>query len=319
MTTALAVQDSQDYSREKVELIKRTICSGATDDELALFLYTAKRTGLDPLARQIHAVKRWNAAAGREVMAIQTAIDGYRLIADRTGKLAGISDPVYDTESSAFPGKATVVVGKMVDGMVQEFTASARWSEYVQNKKDGTPNSMWARMPYLMLGKCAEALALRKAFPVDLSGVYTEEEMGQAWNEAPAKTIIGTASLPQEEGQGKARPAEPQIQRKSQKNAAPTQQELPAQQAEPAPAKLTAEQREEAWKSTNGHDPDEHISVKQGGLLFVIKGKLKLSDDDLHDTMRDCFGVDHYNTIKKADFAKLLDTIDPDKLHHNDK
>jgi phage recombination protein Bet len=159
----------QGFTRDKIELIKRTIAVGATDDELQLFLYTAKKTGLDPLARQIYAIKR----AGK--MTIQTGIDGYRLIADRTRQLAGISDYVFDSEEAKFPNKATVTVYKIIDGLVREFTASARWSEYSQGN-----SPMWQKMPYLMLGKCAEALALRKAFPADLSGVYTTEEMGQA-------------------------------------------------------------------------------------------------------------------------------------------
>jgi phage recombination protein Bet len=159
----------QGFTRDKIELIKRTIAVGASDDELQLFLYTAKKTGLDPLARQIYAIKR----AGK--MTIQTGIDGYRLIADRTRQLAGISDYVFDSEEGKFPKKATVTVSKIIDGLVRDFTASARWDEYSQQS-----SPMWNKMPYLMLGKCAEALALRKAFPADLSGVYTTEEMSQA-------------------------------------------------------------------------------------------------------------------------------------------
>lgn len=178
MGSSLAIISESDFSREKVELIKRTICVGGTDDELALFLYTCKRTGLDPLARQIYAVKR----AGK--MAIQTGIDGYRLIADRTGNLAGISDYLFDSEEGKTPGKATVTVKKLLEGgTIADFTATARWGEYCA----GGP--MWTKMPYLMLGKCAEALALRKAFPADLSGVYTTEEMAQADNEQQGAAV----------------------------------------------------------------------------------------------------------------------------------
>jgi phage recombination protein Bet len=166
--------------REKIELIKATVAKGTTDEELRLFLYTAQRTGLDPLTRQIHAIKRYNRKENREVMTIQTGIDGYRVVAERTGKLAGSDDPIYDSESGLHPGKASVTVYKMIDGQRCPFTASARWSEYVQTFPDGKPMGLWVKMPYLMLGKCAEALALRKAFPADLSGVYTFEEMSQA-------------------------------------------------------------------------------------------------------------------------------------------
>ena len=204
-----AITSGETYSDEKIALIKQTVAVGATDLELQLFLYTAKRTGLDPLTRQIYAIKRWNSQAGKETMTIQTGIDGYRLIADRTNKLAGIADAVFDTEADAHPGKATVTVTKMIDGVKCEFTASARWSEYVQTKKDGNPTAMWVKMPYLMLGKCAEALALRKAFPADLSGVYTFEEMSQADTEpkeaaAAAGELISGIIRSQEEDKNSA-------------------------------------------------------------------------------------------------------------------
>jgi phage recombination protein Bet len=155
------------WTQEQVELIKNTVAKGATDDELKLFLYTARRTGLDPLTKQIHFVKR----GGQ--MTIQTGIDGYRAIAERTGELAGITDPLYEVEGDK-PIKAIVKVYRSKNGMMAEFAASARFTEYVAY------GPLWQKMPYLMLGKCAEALALRKAFPNDLSGLYTNEEMAQA-------------------------------------------------------------------------------------------------------------------------------------------
>jgi phage recombination protein Bet len=169
-------------SRDQIDLIKATVARGATDDELKLFLYTANRTQLDPLTKQIHFIKRrvWNARTQQhdEVGTIQTGIDGYRVVASRNG-LAGIEDAVFDDETASHPSKATVTVYRMVAGTRVPFTASARWSEYAQIK-DGQPIAMWKKMPYLMLAKVAEALALRKAFPNDLSGVYTNEEMAQA-------------------------------------------------------------------------------------------------------------------------------------------
>lgn len=159
------------YTEQQLELIKSTVAKGATNDELKLFLYTASRTGLDPLTKQIHFVKR----GGQ--MTIQTGIDGYRAIAERKGDLAGIDDAVYDSEDKQHPNKASVTVYRMVNGDRVPFTASARWSEYAPT---GAQAFMWTKMPYLMLAKCAEALALRKAFPNDLSGLYTNEEMQQA-------------------------------------------------------------------------------------------------------------------------------------------
>jgi len=178
----LAVRETRemDMPREKVELLKQTVARGVSDLELQLFLHACKRTGLDPFMRQIHAVKRWSAREQREVMVIQTGIDGYRLIADRTGCYAGCSDAEYELNEEGYPGLARVTVTKIVNGLPRNFTASARWKEYCQLGKDGKPTPMWQRMPFFMLGKCAEALALRKAFPAELSGVYTHEEMMQA-------------------------------------------------------------------------------------------------------------------------------------------
>lgn len=173
------------WTNEQVELIKRTIAVGATNDELQLFLYQAKRTGLDPLSRQIHFVKR-KSSDGEGKGTIQTAIDGYRLVADRTGKYAGSDDYLFDEGINQFqhinsgrkaPITATVTVWKIVQGERCPFTATARWDEYFPGEKQGF---MWKKMPYLMIGKCAESLALRKAFPAELSGLYTNEEMMQA-------------------------------------------------------------------------------------------------------------------------------------------
>lgn len=166
---ALATANRTDFTPEQVGLIKRTIAAGATDDELALFLRQCRRTGLDPFARQIYCVKR------QGKMTIQVGIDGFRLIADRSAQYAGNDDPVFDNEEK--PRKATVTVYKIVGGVRCDFTATARWDQYYPGDSQGF---MWKKMPHLMLGKCAEALALRKAFPAELSGLYITEEMQQA-------------------------------------------------------------------------------------------------------------------------------------------
>ena len=179
-------------SRDQVELLKRTVAKGVTDDELALFVHVANHAKLDPFAKQIHAVKRWDGKQRREVMSIQTGIDGFRLIAARTKAHAGTDEAVFE-EKDGKPVKATVTVWKVVAGLRVAFTASARWDEYVQTYKDRETGAekmtgLWAKMPYVMLAKCAEAQALRKAFPADLSGIYAEEEIG-TMDVAPAPAV----------------------------------------------------------------------------------------------------------------------------------
>jgi len=191
----------------QLSVITNAIAKGATVDELRYFMAVAKKAGLDPLTKQIHFVKRKSRnmdGSYTEIASIQTGIDGYRAIAERTNTLAGIDDATYDSEENAHPNKATVTVYRMVAGNRVAFTASARWSEYCQTRTyqgQTKPMGLWEKMPYLMLAKCAEALALRKAFPNDLSGIYTNEEMQQADNQmpiAPATTPTKPTEAPQE-------------------------------------------------------------------------------------------------------------------------
>lgn len=172
-------------TQRQMDLLTRTVCKGASPDEFALFIQVANRTGLDPFTRQIHAVRRYDSRERREVMTIQTGIDGYRLVAQRSGQFAGSDDYVYDTESEPRPGKAACTVYKVVQGVRCPVTRSARWDEFAQTYYDRKSKQrrltpLWAKMPFLMLGKCAEAQALRAAFPMELSGIYTTEEMDQA-------------------------------------------------------------------------------------------------------------------------------------------
>jgi len=100
-----------ELTRDKIELLKRTIAVGATDDELQMFLYVAQRSQLDPLLKQIYLVKRYDSKTGGEKATIQIGIDGLRSVAERTGKYAGSDDPVYEKAPGLDkPIKATVTI-----------------------------------------------------------------------------------------------------------------------------------------------------------------------------------------------------------------
>jgi phage recombination protein Bet len=180
-----AITKHEPMKTEQEDLIKRTLAKDATDEELRLFLHQCQRTGLDPLSKQIYAISRWSKDAGRKVMAIQVSIDGARLIAERTGKYDNQEGPYWCGDDGQWvdvwlsdkpPRAAKVLVYKV--GSTRATTGIAHWSEYHDSK-----SSFWQNKPALMLAKCAESLALRKAFPQELSGLYTQEEMGQAENE----------------------------------------------------------------------------------------------------------------------------------------
>ena len=189
MSTDLTIREDQTFwDNRQLAALQQLGVDRATSADLAVFFHQAVRTGLDPFARQIYMIER----QGRQT--IQTGIDGFRLIARRATDAArgtlGYEDTQWCGEDGQWrdvwlskepPAAARATVIR--DG--QRYPAIALWTEYVATKRNGEITQMWATKPALMLAKCAEALALRKAFPQDLSGLYTSDEMGQADNRRP--------------------------------------------------------------------------------------------------------------------------------------
>jgi phage recombination protein Bet len=168
-TTALATVTPPTITSEQLALIKQTIAKDATPVELELFLYDNARQGLHPLDKLLHFSKR-----GGKYTPI-TSIDFMRSRAAMTGDYAGQDNAIFSGPPMTQEFTATVTVYRLVHEQRCAFTATARWSEYKPDQ-----DFMWRKMPHTMLGKCAEALALRKGFPQELSGLYEAAEMDQA-------------------------------------------------------------------------------------------------------------------------------------------
>ncbi len=174
-------------TRDQIDLIKRMVAPGASDDELKLFLYQAAKMGLDPLTRQVYWMSRRVQRDGKWVTVgtMGTGIDGFRAIAERTGQYQGQAGPQWcgpdgqwvDVWLSNQP-PAAARVGIRRKGWPEPLWAVARYDSYVQRNSNGDPNATWSKMPDNQLAKCAEALAFRKAFPERLSNVYAPEEEG---------------------------------------------------------------------------------------------------------------------------------------------
>ena len=208
----LAVSPTQGFWDEKqVAALKQLGLGNVSKGDLAVLLHYSQKTGLDPFARQIYMIERGGKAQ------IQTSIDGFRIIAQRSGEYAGQTPTLWCGEdgvwkevwlSKEFPSAARVGVYR--NGFEEALYAIAKWDSYA------VPSSpMWKKMPDLMLGKCAEALALRKAFPQDLSGIYTNDEMNQAEEpanrfmvESPA-VVVEAPAIPQAKAKKDYKPTDP--------------------------------------------------------------------------------------------------------------
>jgi phage recombination protein Bet len=189
-------------TRGEIELVKRTIFIGANDDELRLFFYECRRRGVHPMDRLIYPVARKDKEGNRHVT-FQMGIDYLRAAGEETGRYIGqktvqygpLIKQVTDEGEISVPewAEAFILRKDAETGEIAEIPHRVRWAEYYPGQKLG---HMWRKMPFNQLAKCAEAGALRKAFPRKLGGLYLNEEMEQA--EAVPFTPI---QMPQEKKQ----------------------------------------------------------------------------------------------------------------------
>lgn len=279
-TTDLSIAEGQTgwSDKQRAALVQLGMKPNVSEADLAVFFHHAARTGLDPFARQIYMIERWSKDGPKQT--IQTGIDGFRLIARRATDARNGTFGYLPTEwcgqdgqwkdvwlESRPPAAARVTVVR--DGA--QFPAVALFSEYAQTTKQGAPTQMWASKGSLMLAKCAEALALRKAFPQDLSGLYTGDEMAASGNERPV------------------------------------QMDAPASARDRLSQAVAATVPDEAPHAATGPP----ISDEQRKILHALVNELGLSRDQKIEGVRHYVGrpVESTSDLTKAEASKVIDAL----------
>jgi len=176
VTEALELKPRQqiEVTSDQTAIARNTVAKGLTDDEFAVYLYNCQRQGIHPLDGLLIPIVRNDSESGGKKLTFVTTVDLLRSRAAETDEYAGSEDPVFEHDAEGKPIVATVTVWKFVQGQKCSFTATARYAEYIPAEKQAF---MWKSKPHVMLGKCAEGLALRKAFPKQLAGLYLAEEL----------------------------------------------------------------------------------------------------------------------------------------------
>jgi phage recombination protein Bet len=322
------LQVSREWENQ-LDLVKRTVASGLTDEEFALFCHVARMRHLDPLQRQIHAVKRssWDGEKNGyvEKMTIQTGIDGYRSIANRTELYMPSENLPLVEDVGKDSLRVTVWVKKFSrnDNAWHQFGATAFYREFVQTRRNKStskyePNSVWEKMPINQLTKCAEALALRRGWPEELGQIYVDEELpaqepAYLPPENPkldkARRDLGTLKVSSEPNRGHGHEG---TQRASEQEICAECRTLNGHTADCSLGKkssLKKPSKREAWDTQPSHDPKTHIPFEDGITLFDIQRKLNLTDDQIRAFLDKEFEIQHRYLIRQDQFQVVLDAI----------
>lgn len=262
--TELAIK--QEFTNDQITLIKSTIAKGATNDEFMLFMHQVKRLGLDPFAKQVHFVKY-----GSNPGTVIVGVDGFRIVAARTGKHDGTERGVHRNDKGEIVAGWAKVYRK--DWTHPAFE-TVPFKEYFKAGKPGYPSN-WEKMPETMIKKVAEVAALRMAFPDVLSGVYAQEEMDQA--DSSHHYTPTAQSGPTHIIRSKAPTEEPH-----------TTSEIPVE-----------------------YGRIGHPTVKQIGRMMAIAKEHGWNETTLRDLVKSKFNIDSLKDLLSSQYEELCDILLP--------
>ena len=196
-----ALTTTKQTEKELISVLQSSLYPSASIPSVQMVLNYCVAAGLDPMQKPVHIVPIWDSKAGAMRDVVMPGIGLYRTQAARSGNYAGVSDAEYGPDVTeklggldiTYPTWCKVSVKRLLpSGQVAEFSATERWKENyaVRGGKDKSiaPNAMWAKRPYGQLAKCAEAQALRKAFP-EFGSQPTADEMEGKEFEVPERDV----------------------------------------------------------------------------------------------------------------------------------
>lgn len=191
--TVVRADFSTKFTPEQRKVILDTCCNGASEHDAAALIAIAEARGMNPILGECYFVQRYDSQTRQMKWAVQASIDSFRIKAEQTGLYAGQDEPEFEFNETGLLVLARVRVYRK--DWTRPAVGVARFDEYVQKTKEGQPTRFWKTMPTNQLAKCAEALALRKAFPLALAKVYEAAEMAQAENDVPQATVVHAKPL----------------------------------------------------------------------------------------------------------------------------
>lgn len=200
MSNVLAIRNDSQLAMsesEVMDVLRNSLYVGAKDESIKMVLGYCAAAGLDVMQKPVHLVPMWDSKSGAMRDVVMPGIGLYRTQAARSGEYAGVTDPEFGADKEeniggvtlTYPVSCKVTVKRLLpNGTVAEFSATERWKENYAVKggkeKSIAPNSMWIKRPYAQLAKCAEAQALRKAFPECGSAPTADEMEGKALDDS---------------------------------------------------------------------------------------------------------------------------------------